>query len=136
MSPMKSYPSFDAYLADQTPRNQKIIAALRTFVRGAEPDLIEAVKWGNGCWLAAKEPIAYVYADREWVQFGFVMGSLLKDPDKLLDGTGRFVRHVKVRSVSAIDRPAFRALLSQAAQLRRPLPRRAAKKARARESRG
>lgn len=120
MPPMKSYPSFDAYLGEQVPRNQKIIAALRKFVRRAAPELTEAVKWGNGCWLAASEPIAYVYSDTECVQFGFVMGSKLNDPTRLLEGTGRFVRHIKVRSASDIDQVAFSALLKQAAQLRRP----------------
>jgi len=131
---MKSYPSFDAYLTDQPPKNQKIIAALRRFVRSEQPELVEAVKWGNGCWLAGKEPIAYVYSDKEWVQFGFVMGSTLKDPLHLLEGTGRFVRHIKMRSVSAIDRQAFSALLRQAAQTRRPIDPRATKKAASRTS--
>jgi hypothetical protein len=34
---MKAYASFDAYLKDQTAKNQKIIRALRTFVKKVEP---------------------------------------------------------------------------------------------------
>ena len=127
---MRSYASFSAYLASQPPKHRAIIRALRKFVRSAEPQLIEAVKWGNGCWLADKEPIAYVYSDDGFVQFGFIMGSKLRDPGHLLEGNGRFVRHVEVHAISEIDRRAFGALLHQAAGLRRPIKRRAEAKTR------
>lgn len=120
MPKMKAYASFDDYLRDQSPRNQAIIRALRRFVRSTQPQLTESVKWSNGCWLAGTEPVAYVYADKPWVQFGFLTGSSLADPSGLLEGTGRYVRHVKVRTVGDIDRGAFGALLRQAASRRRP----------------
>jgi hypothetical protein len=115
---MKAYASFDLYLADQPPRNQRVIRALRRFVRREAPDLVEAVKWGNGCWLKGKGPVSYVYSDVDYVQFGFVHGSSLDDPRGLLHGNGQYVRHVKVRTTADIDEAAFAALLRQA--LRRP----------------
>jgi len=135
MPTMRSYASFAAYLADQPPKSRGVIRALRAFVRATEPELVEAVKWGNGCWLAGREPVAYVYVDDGFVQFGFVMGTKLRDPSHLLEGNGRFVRHVKVRKVSEIDRRALGALLHQAAQMRRPIGRGAAKKKVARSAR-
>ena len=124
MPKMKAYTSFDDYLRDQSPKNRTIIRALRRFVKSAEPQLVESVKWGNGCWLAGTEPVAYVYSDVAWVQFGFLTGSSLTDPSGLLEGTGRYVRHIKVRKTGDIDRPAFGALLRQAASRRRPAPKR------------
>jgi hypothetical protein len=55
-----------------------------------------------------------VYSDKGFVQFGFLRGSVLKDPKKLLEGAGQHVRHVKVRAVGDIDKAAFGALLRQA----------------------
>ena len=118
MAKMKAYASFDDYLEDQTPRNQAIIGALRRFVKRVEPKLVEAVKWGNGCWIGSKGPVAYVYAAAGYVQFGFFSGSSLKDPKRLLEGAGKCVRHAKVRAVSSIDERAFAALLRQAASSR------------------
>ncbi len=115
MPKMKAYANFDLYLADQSPANQAIVRALRAFVRRTSPELVEAVKWGNGCWLNGKVPAAFVYAAPDHVQFGFIRGSVLKDPNGLLQGQGQHVRHVKVRRLSDIDRPAFAALLRQAA---------------------
>jgi len=111
---MKAYPTFDLYLADQSPRNQRIIRALRAFVRRTAPELQESVKWGNGCWLQGKDPVSYVYSDEAWVQFGFIRGSALSDPRGLLEGNGQYVRHIKVRTLGDIDERAFAALLRQA----------------------
>jgi len=114
MKRMKAYASFDEYLEDQTSRNQAIIRTLRGFVKRAQPKLDEAVKWGNGCWVGSNGPVAYVYSDAGYVQFGFFKGSSLRDPKGLLEGKGRYVRHIKVRNRSAIDARAFAALLRQA----------------------
>jgi hypothetical protein len=113
---MKSYPSFDAYLADQPAKNQRLIRALRKFMRAAAPKLQEAVKWGNGCWLADgdKVPITGVYSDRDHVQFIFMRGALLKDPRKLLQGKGAYVRHIKVFKPSDMEGPYFASLTKQA----------------------
>ena len=111
---MKAYASFDEYLAGQTNRNQNVIRALRTFVKRVAPQLQESVKWGNGCWIQGKAPVAYVYSAPDHVQFGFFGGSALKDPMGLLNGKGKFVRHIKVGKRSDIDEIAFGALLRQA----------------------
>jgi hypothetical protein len=112
---MKAYASFDDYLSDQSPRNQAIIRALRRLVKRVAPGLNESVKWGNGCWVGHKGPVAYVYSATGYVQFGFFRGSSLKDPEGLLEGEGKYVRHAKVRAPSGIRARALAALLRQAA---------------------
>ena len=62
MGQMKAYSSFDAYLKDQPRANQSVIRALRKLVKRTAPSLEEAVKYGNGCWVQGRYPIAYVYA--------------------------------------------------------------------------
>ena len=111
---MKRYASFAAYLADQPPKNQTIIKALRRFVKKTAPDLEESVKWGNGCWLRGTGPVSYVYSGEDHVQFGFFNGAALRDPKGLLQGQGKFVRHIKLRKASDLDERAFGALLRQA----------------------
>ena len=118
MARMKAYASFDAYLEDQSKANQPTIRALRAFVKRTAPALTEFVKWGNGCWVKGKIPVAYVYSAPDYVQLGFFMGSALKDPKGLLEGSGRYVRHIKVRKPADIDARAFAALLRQAIKAR------------------
>ena len=131
MALMKSYPSFDAYLKDQPRANQVVIRALRKLVKRAAPALEEAVKYGNGCWLQGKYPIAYVYADQDHTQFGFMAGSALDDPKELLAGNGRFVRHVRLRSTRDIVERDLVALLDQAVELGHPAAKKAKKPAKA-----
>ena len=115
MEKMKAYKDFDDYLENQSVKNQEIIRALRKFVQRVEPGLREAVKWGNGCWIGTGGPVAYVHTDTGYVQFGFFNGSSLKDAKGLLEGKGRYVRHIKVYDPSGIDRRAFATLLKEAA---------------------
>lgn len=114
MPKMKAYATFDDYLADQSRENRTIIRVLRAFVKRTAPTLVESVKWGNGCWLKGKVPVAYVYAERILVQFGFMLGSRLEDPRGLLEGSGQYVRHVKVFEAAEIYERALAALLRQA----------------------
>ena len=120
MPKMKAYASFDDYLEDQPTRNRAIIRGLRRFVKRAEPRLAEAVKWGNGCWVNASGPVAYVYSGADHVQLGFFRGASLKDPKGLLEGEGAYVRHTKLHATTDIDERAFAALLRQATRKRSP----------------
>lgn len=114
---MKSHASFEAYLSAQPARNRALIRALRAFVARVQPGLVEGVKWGNGCWLLDGGPIAYVYSDRDHVQFGFLRGSALTDPARRLLGNGQHVRHVKLRTADDLDAQAFAAWLREAVRL-------------------
>ena len=111
---MEAYASFDDYVAAQTPARQALIRGLRKLVKRGAPALVESVKWGNGCWLKGKKPVAFAYSSPDHVQFGFFAGSALKDPKGLLQGSGRYVRHVKIRATSDLDARALGALLRQA----------------------
>jgi hypothetical protein len=113
---MKRYGDFDEYLADQPARNRTIIRALRKLVGRVSPKLRESVKWGNGCWVSGDAPVSYVYSAPDHVQFGFFRGSALDDPKELLHGSGKFVRHVKLRKTADIDERALAALLKQASR--------------------
>lgn len=55
----------------------------------------------------------------KWISLGFLRGSALDDPDKLLEGTGASVRHLKLRSQDelAARRAAIERLLEVAAEL-------------------
>jgi hypothetical protein len=46
-------------------------------------------------------------------------GAVLADPDGIVEGTGKRIRHVKCRSLEDVARPALRALLTEQGALRR-----------------
>jgi hypothetical protein len=56
-----------------------------------------------------------------WVNLGFNFGSLLPDPDGLLRGEGKFIRHVRITQTKDLDTPGVRELVRAAiAQAERP----------------
>jgi len=57
---------------------------------------------------------AYVNAFRTHANVGFFNGARLEDPTGLLEGTGRSIRHVKLRSDAEVDDMALRALIRHA----------------------
>ena len=57
---------------------------------------------------------AYVAVYSKHVNIGFFGGADLEDPAVLLQGSGKFMRHVKLTPELPIDEDALRALISQA----------------------
>jgi hypothetical protein len=60
------------------------------------------------------EHYAYIGVQGSHVNLGFYHGASLPDPAQLLEGTGKELRHVKLRSVADSERPAIAALLREA----------------------
>jgi hypothetical protein len=57
---------------------------------------------------------AYIGVQNSHINLGFYHGATLRDPDGLLEGSGKKLRHVKVRDVAATKTTALAALLRQA----------------------
>ena len=56
-----------------------------------------------------------------WVNLGFNFGSLLTDPEGLLRGDGKLIRHIRIAQATDLDAPAVRELIRSAiAQAERP----------------
>lgn len=67
-------------------------------------------------------PLCFYMVAKDHVIFGFMRGAVMRDPAKLLEGTGKYLRHVKLRSASDIRRPEVRVLVKEAAKLNRKEP--------------
>jgi hypothetical protein len=57
---------------------------------------------------------AYVNAFTAHVNVGFFRGAQFADPERLLEGTGRFMRHVKLRPADGVDATALSGLIHTA----------------------
>ena len=63
-----------------------------------------------------KDGICYIGVIRDHVNLGFIRGSELADPQRILEGTGKQMRHIKIRNMSDLERPAIRAYLQEACE--------------------
>jgi len=70
----------------------------------------------DGCPTACVGDAAfgYVNAFKDHVNVGFFFGALLTDPARLLEGTGKRGRHVKLRPGREVDRAALAQLVDAA----------------------
>ena len=57
-------------------------------------------------------PLCCFLVGKNHVTFAFLRGAKLPDPEKLLEGTGKGVRHVKLRSVADVKRPGVKKLIA------------------------
>src|ERR1700732_1749408 len=70
----------------------------------------------DGCPVASlgDAPFAYVNVFTSHVNVGFFHGAALPDPARLLQGTGKFMRHVKLRPGTATNAAALSGLIDTA----------------------
>lgn len=83
-------------------------------MRGCGDDVLEVLHDGHPTACVADAGFAYVNAFTAHVNVGFFRGAELADPAGLLEGTGRFMRHVKLRPGQPVDADALRALIDSA----------------------
>ena len=62
------------------------------------------------------EHFAYIAVLKERINLGFYYGADLPDPQGLMEGTGKSLRHVKIRQQEQLEDPALRELLEKASK--------------------
>jgi len=83
-------------------------------MRQCGPDVVDLLHDGHPTACVGDLAFGYVNAFRDHVNVGFFLGNRLPDPEALLEGTGRFMRHVKIHSSRSIDEVALRDLVRAA----------------------
>jgi hypothetical protein len=110
------------YVKDDNPELQKVVRALRSFVKGIVPGVKETVNaWGLPTF-EAPGPFCFYMVGRQHVTFGFHFGTSLKDPESLLEGTGKNIRHVKLPKLEDLQKKGLRELVNAAARLKGKAP--------------
>jgi len=112
----------DASLRKKSPELQEVAQRLRALVRKIVPGVKESINPWRMPTLEFHGPMCYFSVGKNHVTFGFLRGTWLDDPEKLLEGTGKNLRHVKLRSVEDVVRSGLRKLVKQAARLNRETP--------------
>ena len=83
-------------------------------IRNCGDDVFELLHDGCPTACIADAGFAYVNAYRAHVNVGFFRGAELRDPNGLLEGTGKFMRHVKLRPGQQIDDAGLKNLVHAA----------------------
>jgi len=125
---MKS--EIDAFLAKYDAPIVKLAQAARKKLRARLPHAVElvydnynALVFGFGPTERASDAIFSIALYPRWVTLFFLDGATLRDPHKLLKGSGKVVRHFVLSDASDFDRPEIVELMEQSlAKSEVPMP--------------
>lgn len=108
--------AIDEFLATYPPETQTLALATREFVLQTVPGTIEVLDTkarviGYGFSAKYTDMICVIMPTKVGVTLGIGWAMELPDPEKLLEGTGKVHRHVKLKQKSDLERPALKALV-------------------------
>jgi len=107
-------PAIDAWMRGHSGELGSIAHQWFEVMRGCGDEVRELLH--DGCPVAClgDAPFGYVNVFSSHVNVGFFQGASLRDPAGLLQGTGKFMRHVKLRPGTAANGPALVRLIEAA----------------------
>jgi hypothetical protein len=111
---MERDPAIDLWLSEQAAHLGSIAKQWFEAMRACGDDVRELMH--DGCPVACVEdaPFGYVNVFKAHLNVGFFHGAELRDPAGLMEGTGRRMRHVKIKPGFAIDSTALGKLIDAA----------------------
>ncbi|HUI54848.1 MAG TPA: DUF1801 domain-containing protein [Bryobacteraceae bacterium] len=118
------------YLASYDPHVSRLALAVRETVLEEAPSAIESISRGYAVAIAfsftgkpLKDGFCHIATYSSYVNLGFNRGALLPDPNGVLAGTGKSVRHLTIRNENDLNRPLVRRYLQAAIEQATPPPR-------------
>jgi hypothetical protein len=107
-------PAIDAWLKKQPTDLGSIAQHWFQVMRGCGDEVRELMH--DGCPVAClgDVPFAYVNVFTAHVNVGFFQGAALPDPARILEGSGKFMRHTKLKPRTPADAVALSALIHAA----------------------
>ena len=107
-------PAIDAWLKNHAGELGAIARHWFAVMRRCGDEVREVLH--DGCPVAClgDAPFAYVNVFASHVNVGFFHGAALPDPNHLLQGTGKFMRHVKLKPGTATNSAALSSLIDAA----------------------
>jgi hypothetical protein len=103
----------DKYLSPFTNDIRTLVNDLRDKILKLESDLDEVIKWNNLIY-EKNGMVCAIVAHKDHVNLEFAHGTELSDPDGMLEGTGKKMRHVKIRSSEVIESGKLTNLIKEA----------------------
>lgn len=111
---LKRDPAIERWLRDQAPELRPIASRWFRHMRARGDDVRELMHDGCPVACVGDVPFGYVNVFTAHVNVGFFRGAELDDPARLLQGTGRLMRHVPLRPGVELDAAALRSLIEAA----------------------
>jgi len=96
---------------------QEITTCLRNLIFETSANFIEEIKWSKPSY-GIDRNICYLQPSKNHVNLGFYIGASLADKDNLLEGTGKQMRHIRIKKVDEIRPEKIKALIQSAIEFK------------------
>ena len=93
-----------------------MVALIRTMMCELAPGTKEVISYGLPMWRGNKL-LAWFSPTKKGITFSFTYGAVFEDKYKLLKGSGKAARHVKIAAVKEVNKAALRYYIKQALKL-------------------
>ncbi len=113
-SAVRRDPAIESWMHEHTGELGALARRWFEVMRDCGHDVRELLHDGHPTACVEDAAFAYVNAFKAHVNVGFFRGAEIADPDGLLEGTGKFMRHVKLRPERNINVRALMKLIETA----------------------
>jgi hypothetical protein len=118
---------FDEIVSKVSPHARQLAKQTRALIQSVYPAVVE-VPWPKqrviGYGVGPKkmsEHFCYISVSKDHINLGFMYGAELPDPEGLLGGEGKLLRHIRITRLEQLSNPALKELLNVASKHRMPV---------------
>ena len=107
----------DEFVEDKVlPEYRPVVAAIRSLMKETAPGAKEVISYGTPMYIRNKT-LAWITPNKNGITFGFMHGASFEDKYGLLRGTAKHAKHVKMKNLDQVNRPALKYYVKQAIKL-------------------
>lgn len=98
----------------------RLATAVRSLIIRLDSDTFEVPRLGEKTTTYGvgpskmKHAYCYIMPQNSYVNLGFFRGTMLPDPSRILEGSGKMIRHIKIRNEQQLEMPEVLQLLRSA----------------------
>ena len=112
---MKKTVEVEEYIGKASKNQQEILSQLRDLIFENVPEAVEGIKWGQAVFSTSKN-FCYLKINKAHINLGFFNFDILSDPNNLLQGSGKQMRHIKIYDLNNFDLEKLGNMMRQAAK--------------------
>src|SRR5690554_37311 len=91
------------YINQASDEQRRIMETVRDLLHDSIKGIKEEIKWSRPVFNNGTD-LVYFKTAKSYVTVGFFNYNKLSDPDSLLEGTGKDMRHIKIRKHEEVDK--------------------------------
>lgn len=114
MGAVKRDPAVEIWFEENPPELSALARSWFKRMQSCGRDVRELMHDGLATACVDDAPFGYVGIFKAHINVGFFYGAALNDPARLLEGTGKRMRHAKLKPGEAVESAALQALIMEA----------------------